>query len=351
MLQKYDYIIVGQGIIGTILSLKLLHLGKKVLVIDNHHHEASSKIAAGIINPITGRNYVKSWKIEELVLEALSTYDALSAILGKTYLIDREVIRVLHTPKEENAWMQRTGDESYVPYMSSEIDAAYANKGLKSTGTYGTIKQGYQLRIADLVVDWREYLKSKECFLEEKLDHTALSVADKVTYKDYTADKIVFCEGFAVRENPLFSYLPFDPVKGQVLIINAPNLKLNDNYRDKIFVTPLGNDEYWIGSGYNKMFTDVETTEKERERLISVLAGIIDCEYTIVRHIAGIRPATKTRKPLVGQHQEYNNVYVCNGMGAKGSSLGPFFVKELIGFIENGTPLTEEVDIRKYDIE
>ena len=52
------YIIVGQGVAGTLLAYFLLKAGQNVIAIDNYHKGAASNVAAGIINPITGRRYV-----------------------------------------------------------------------------------------------------------------------------------------------------------------------------------------------------------------------------------------------------------------------------------------------------
>ena len=49
-----DFLIVGQGLAGSILAYQLVESGHSVRVIDNHQHASSSVVAAGIINPITG---------------------------------------------------------------------------------------------------------------------------------------------------------------------------------------------------------------------------------------------------------------------------------------------------------
>ena len=81
---KYDYIIVVQGIAGTLLTHLLIKKGKKVFVIDNGHKSSSTKIAAGLMNPITGRRYVKSWKYQELYDFAIKTYKEFDELLNMT---------------------------------------------------------------------------------------------------------------------------------------------------------------------------------------------------------------------------------------------------------------------------
>ena len=67
-------LIVGQGIAGTVLSYKLSQRNISHKVLDNNHQSAATHAAAGLINPITGRNYVKSWMIDDLLPEACLLY-------------------------------------------------------------------------------------------------------------------------------------------------------------------------------------------------------------------------------------------------------------------------------------
>ena len=60
---EYKYLIVGQGLAGTVLSYQLLKNGIPHKVLDDGHLSAATLAAAGLINPITGRRYVKSWTV------------------------------------------------------------------------------------------------------------------------------------------------------------------------------------------------------------------------------------------------------------------------------------------------
>ena len=61
-----DFIIVGQGIAGTVLADHLMAVGKNVLVFDEPSLSNSSRVAGGLYNPITGRKMVKTWLADEL---------------------------------------------------------------------------------------------------------------------------------------------------------------------------------------------------------------------------------------------------------------------------------------------
>jgi len=67
-------IVVGAGIAGSLLTLELVDRGCDVTLFDDPDHPGCSHIAAGMINPITGRKFVKSWNIEVLLEKVKEIY-------------------------------------------------------------------------------------------------------------------------------------------------------------------------------------------------------------------------------------------------------------------------------------
>ncbi len=348
--QKYDYIIVGQGLVGSILALNLLNRNKRILVIDDGHKTSSSTIAAGIVNPITGRSYVKSWMIDTLLQSVKNTYSSIAKKLDVNIFHNREVKRVLFSVKNENAWLARYGQIEYRNYMSENIEINYRSDVIHNQGSLGTVLGGGQLDTRLFLKKVRHFLESSDSYLSKQFDHEQLVMqADYISYHNRSADKLIFAEGHTVINNPFFKYLPFDPVKGEALIIYAPDLKLNVNYRDSIFISPLGDDTFWCGAGYNKQWIDDNPSQSEYDRIAEILAKVIKCDYKIIDHRAGIRPATKTRKPLIGQHPVHKSLYICNGMGAKGTSLAPYLCNRFLESLEGGQAFDiEECNIDKY---
>ena len=78
------------------------------------------------------------------------------------------------------------------------------------------------------------------------------------------------------------------------------------------------------------------------------LNTLITCSYKVVNQVAGIRPTVKDRRPLVGQHVFHKNLYVLNGLGTRGVMMGPYVAKQLFDFIELGTPLEADIDIKRF---
>ena len=78
-MRKTEFLIVGQGISGTFLSWYLHKAGRSFIVIDNNDGSSSSRVAAGIINPVTGRRVVKTWMIDEIMPFAVNAYEEMGA--------------------------------------------------------------------------------------------------------------------------------------------------------------------------------------------------------------------------------------------------------------------------------
>ncbi|HKC36540.1 MAG TPA: FAD-dependent oxidoreductase, partial [Chitinophagaceae bacterium] len=94
-----DFLIIGQGISGTWLSYYLQKANKSFIVIDNDQPNAASRIAAGIINPVTGRRIVKTWMIDELLTFLVLAYEELGNELSIKAIERKSLIDFHPTPQ------------------------------------------------------------------------------------------------------------------------------------------------------------------------------------------------------------------------------------------------------------
>jgi glycine/D-amino acid oxidase-like deaminating enzyme len=63
---------------------------------------------------------------------------------------------------------------------------------------------------------------------------------------------------------------------------------------------------------------------------------------------AGVRPSTKDRRPILGEHPYHKNMFIFNGLGTKGVSLAPYFVKQLSEFIFLQKDINPEANIERH---
>jgi len=158
----------------------------------------------------------------------------------------------------------------------------------------------------------------------------------------------VFSEGYGLAKNPFFNYLPLVGNKGEYIIVNAPDLKINFALKGAIFVIPLENDNYLVGATYDREDkTNLPTKQKQLE-LIEKLQRLITCQFSVINQTVGIRPTVKDRKPLVGTHSKYKNIHLLNGLGTRGVMASPYLAEQLFNAIENNTELDPEIAIERY---
>lgn len=345
----YDYLIVGQGMAGTLLSWFLRKKNRSFYMVDNGHHQAASKIAAGIINPITGRKYVKSWRIEQFLPVARETYSELSTFLSKNVAHEKKIFRGLYSIQDENTWEARKSDPIAGQYIANSPNTEEYEGKINGILSYGVLEGGMQVQFPKIIKHYRNWLEDENRVLEEKFDYSELKIREEgIVYKGIHAKQIVFAEGYQSQFNPFFNYLPFEPAKGDVLIIKIKDRPFDNILRHKVFVAPIDEEHYWVGSDYRWKFDDDAPSPVKRIELIEVLDKILNVPYEIVDHIAGIRPCVKGRRPFLGRHPQYQNILIFNGLGTKGASLGPFWAKHLVEYLEGEKELDAEVNISRF---
>ena len=95
MSSPLDYIIVGQGLVGTWMSYYAQKAEKSFIVVNDPTIPSSTAVASGVINPVTGRRIVQTWMIDTLLPNAVNAYKELGKDLNKT-LIKASPVVLLH---------------------------------------------------------------------------------------------------------------------------------------------------------------------------------------------------------------------------------------------------------------
>jgi glycine/D-amino acid oxidase-like deaminating enzyme len=341
-----DFLIIGQGIAGTIMSNSLMDLGYTVIIIDPGKQNATS-VSAGNINPVTGRKFTKSWQIEKILKTCNDIYPKLEEKIGLKVLTKLKIYRPLRKIKDEHQWLSREGDSSYEGYLSHQDKIPELDEFIPPPLMYGIIHQALKLDTSTLIDGYRTYLIKNRAFLQETFDYSSLEInSEFVKYRDITAKNIIFCDGSGLTINPLFNFLPIQPTKGEILHITT-DLPKSFNLRDQTFISPEST-YFWVGSNHDRTFTNANPTTEQRKNLAHKLDTSLKKGYKIVDHKAGIRPCVPDRKPLIGKHPDHNNVFLFNGMGTKGISLSPYLVGFMTNFILENKKLPLEVDLNRY---
>lgn len=348
MQEPLDYIIIGQGLAGSAVAIQLLKLGKRFLVIDQPLNNTSSRIAAGLFNPITGRRVVKTWMADILFPYLHDYYTEVEELTGEKFFYRKLLYRPFATIEEQNEWMAK----SAAPEFNAYIDAiftrpTYANVRDPLGGLL--LKQCGYLDTRTYIDAVRKLISREASFLSEEADDKDINITpDYVTYKHYKAGKIVFCNG--THTTKWFDWLPIRALKGETLRIQSSfdeELIINRG----VYIVPGKVPGEWrVGATYNLLDKSQETTATARHELVEKMDELVSFPFNIVEQEWGFRPTTIDRRPILGKHPEWHRAFILNGLGTKGVSLSPFLSQVLIYSIENGEPLNKEVDIERYKL-
>jgi len=345
---KEDYIIVGQGLAGSVLAYTLMQQGQKVLVIDEEAKTSSSIVAAGLCNPVVFKRLTKSWMIDEVLPLAKEFYRNQEGLLNDQFYFDIPLYKLFVDEKEQQFWKQKSNEPHLFDWIDNKVEFPFdANHLTYPFGAAKTLRSGF-LKTESWLNSFKNYLKIHGAYLNSKFDHSKIELKENgVEWEGHHAKKIIFCEGYQTTKNPYFDWLPFKLTKGEVLTVKFKNLVLDKAINKGAFVLPYEGN-YKLGATYSWDELDEVTTEAGKEQLLKRAARFINDDIEIIDHKAGVRPTVSDRRPLLGVHPEHDQFLVFNGLGTKGVMLAPYFANKMARFTLKDEPLPEEVNISRF---
>jgi glycine oxidase len=349
MMRNADYLIAGQGLSGSILALTLLNAGKTVHVIDVPELSASSRVAAGIYNPFNFRRMINTWEAETIAPFATSFYLKAEQQLGISFHRSRPVWKILADAGERALWekscAERTGLFAYSSILEDPLPGVvHAPHGI------GAVRGSGSIDTVALITAVKNLLRSSNSLTETVFDYAQLSLqSGGVSYAGQVAARqFVNCQGHLAAQTELFAFLPLRTMKGEVLHLHIPQLETDAVLNRGAYLLPLGAGRFICGATYDAGKTDEEISEAAQTEMLGKLAKFITVPITVERQLAGVRPAVKDRRPLLGRHPEHPQLAVFNGMGSKAVMHAPWLAGQLVAHLETGSQLPAEVNLNRF---
>lgn len=342
-----DTIVVGLGLAGIAMCEELRAQGKSFVVF-NDGSQTASRAAGGLLNPVVLKRFNLAWQAHAHLPIARHFYENLQEYLGIAIFKELTVLRRFATIEEQNQWFQAADKPQLAPYLWSGVHQNQ-NPHINAPLGFGAVLQAYRLQTGPMLQCYETVLRQNGQLHSGAFQYGAL-VLEKghVEYQHLKARTIVFTDGFGLKKNPLFNYLPLEGSKGEYLIIKSAELQETSAIKTSIFLIPMGNDEYKVGANYHRQDKTNAPTLEARALLETQLKNVITCAYAITDQVAGVRPTVKDRRPLVGRHPEHPQVGLLNGLGSHGITIAPWAAKQLYAAMAGNHKLPMEIDIDRY---
>lgn len=327
--------ILGHGLAGACLALRAHKEGKSVFLLDRQDRNGSSWLAAGLVNPITGRRMSKTWNHDELFPEVYRFYQEAYQTFypgqSGTFLPARNIFRAVHTIEEQNFFSGKSASPGYSDLLEMDIPKDQFPPLFQNQLSWCRVPGGR--------LDPRAFLQASESFWHQKSAFLKTEIQPDDLRKtedgnwffnnEIEAKTVVSCLGIDCPW--LGSEILND--KGQLYVVKGLPEWGNSVLKTEKFLIPLENGEVLCGSTYEKGQRDWNTTSEGWAEISRDLLPERKEKLKIVDAWAGVRPTTKNRQPIVRKVE--SGLWVINGLGTKGVSVAPWTAKHLLELLRS----------------
>ncbi len=342
------FLVVGGGVAGIAVSKHLIDQGQKVTLIDQNHKK-SSTVAVGMLNPIVFRRMTKSWRVDDFLPYCESFYGFFENTAKQQLFFPITIRRFFSSEQERQFWLEKQERFDFKKYLNvilaEDIDYKRANNPFGS-GRLNGAAYVQTIPFVDAGLNW---VNENGRVIQEHFDFIQFDPFQR-QYKETAYDGVIFCEGVGVTNNPYFRKLPVEYTKGETITVLAKELKISDSYNRKCFILPQGNDTYRVGATYVYGTLNDTVTLEGRIELEEKFQAVTNTSYTVIDQHAGIRPTTPDRRPIIGEHPEFEGLFIFNGLGTKGYMIAPLLAKEFVNQIVNNHPFDAETNLSRFKI-
>ncbi len=335
-----DIIIIGRGLAGATLSFHLIELGIKHRIVDRASLSLSSKIAAGLINPIVLKRLKMVQGAERFIKAVPDFYKRMEAATQTKFYHETFIKHIFANPGEINLWEEKKDIPFHSKYLKGNSKNPWTN--VNAPHGIGTI-QGLGW------LDTKSYLSAHALFCERNnvsIDNLTIQKSEVLSLAE-SGHQVILCNGHLFKDWNLIPAGIFTPTRGEVITVKADDLPTDSILHSSIFTLPLGSGHFRVGATYHWDNLNDQVTAEGLNRLKTDLEKVYTDTYEVIQHEAGVRPNIKDRKPIMGQIG--SNLYIFNGMGSRAALMTPFLSTVLIDFLTKNIPIPPEYDVHRFD--
>jgi glycine/D-amino acid oxidase-like deaminating enzyme len=345
-----DFIVIGQGLAGTTLAWQLHRRGLRVLVVDRESGNSSSRIAAGLITPVTGKRLAKSWRFEEVYPTAIEFYRWVEAQTGDTFFQQRASIRLFQDEAEREEYHKRAS--GMLKGLVRELEPPVNPEWLSAPFGGFEMPTAARLDVARYLDLSREFFKQHNDYLladvapERDIELTSQGVS--LPRYGLKGRAIIFCRGFDPSADPWFGGIRFNAAKGEILTLRVPELREERIVHRGVWLALTGDNLFQAGSTYEWDDLQPVPTAGGRAEIEDRLRQFLRVPFVVIDHRAAVRPVIDAGYPVLGLHPNYPQLAYFNGLGSKGSLLAPYFAEQLVCCLNGERQPEPIVDVRRF---
>lgn len=338
---EYDVLILGRGIAGAVLAETCQLRGLSFHVIDHKRRGNATMAAGGAVNPVILRRDILCWRGAEFMSAARSFYRAWDRRNGTSSWEDLPLVKLFASAAAADHWHQTAADPGRAPYFSTERPAVVDAAPLMHPFGYGLVPGAARLDMAAFLETQRHALLAMNRLTEHDVAEAEVRIEPHgVRIGSLGGSLLVRCTG------PFHGIGGLSLVKGESLLVHIPGMRLHALVHGGIGMLPAGGELWGVGSTFKWNDIWEGPTETARRWMLDRVADMTSAQVEVVDHRAGVRPAARDRKPLLGRTGQHQAVF--NGLGARGAMQAPWCAAHLLDHLFNGAPLDPEVDCARY---
>lgn len=342
-MENVDYIIVGDGYAAMFFAHQLIK-NKKSFRIFSEGKTAASHISAGVCNPVVLKRFVEIWQAESQLEYLSEIFKEIESYTSVNYIIKEKVARVFHDEKEKELWLSKSEKEELNHYLNKDFVKL---NSIENPHSVGLVNQSCRLDVAAFFKDMFNYLDTSGYLVRERFDFDSVDLSHK-RYRNLTFSNIIFAEGIAVNSNPYFRNIPISGNKGHCLKVKLSSEIESYIIKKKYFLFKFDESTYYCGGTYERDEKDLDINQSSVAKLELGLKEIYRDDYEIQNIQTAFRAVVGDRKPVVGVHPEHSNLYILNGLGARGVLNGSYCSRILFDFIENKKMIDPVINVDRF---
>ncbi len=351
-MQTVDTIVIGQGLAGTAVAWWLLWSGERVVVLDREEAVTSSRVAAGLVTPITGQRFVKSWKWDHFWETAVTYYRRVEAELDIDCFRITPMVRFLTSPEEVARFHQRCLDPAFEQLVQTTIHPVIELTDCQQPHGGFVMPVTGQLDVSAYLMASRARFQATDSYRTASLDlmHDleVTPTGVRLPRLQLAARSLIFCEGIGAQGNPWFSKVTFKPAKGEILTVRIPGWNEDRVLHRGIWIAPTRGGDYRVGATYEWKQLDHQPTEAARDELEARLRECLRRPYEVIAQAAAIRPIHQHQYPVLGLHPDVPQLGYLNGLGSKGTLQAPRCAQQLVSLFRGEGRSDAESDLHRW---